>query len=177
MNAPIETERKFLIEYPNDTCLSAFQKGRILHIVQTYLVSSQGCTRRVRRISENERVSYIFTEKRRISAMSAFEDEYEISSDTYATLLKEAAPDRRAIEKVRYVLPYGDRKLEMDLYPFWNDRAILEIELASESESVTLPDYIKILRDVTEDPRYKNVNLAKAVVYETIACRRDKMDE
>ncbi len=169
MSVAIETERKFLIEYPNDACLTEFRKGRILQIVQTYLDALQGCTRRVRKITENEKVSYIFTEKRRISAMSAFEDEYEISADTYVSLLKEAAPDSRSIEKVRYVLPFGDRKLELDLYPFWNDRAILEIELANESESVTLPDYIKILRDVTEDPRYKNVNLAKTVVHETIA--------
>lgn len=169
MNTPIETERKFLIEYPNDACLTEFRKGRILHIVQTYLDALQGCTRRVRKITENERVSYIFTEKRRISTLSAYENEYEISADRYTALLKEAAPDRNSIEKVRYVLPYGDKKLEMDLYPFWSDRAILEIELANESESVTLPDYVKILREVTEDPRYKNVNLAKTVVYETIA--------
>lgn len=172
MQTPIETERKFLIEYPSAACMAAFQKGRVMHFEQTYLLADGGITRRVRKVIEQDTVSYIYTEKRRISALSSFENECAVSEEEYIALLRDADPDRRTIEKARYTLPYGERKLELDIYPFWNDRAILEIELQSENETVILPDYIKVLHDVTEDVRYKNVNLAKTIVFDPIGTEK-----
>ena len=58
--------------------------------------------------------------------------------------------------------------MEFDIYPFWNDRAILEIELEREDEGAAIPDYVQIIRDVSADPAYKNRSLAENVVYETI---------
>ena len=49
---------------------------------------------------------------------------------------------------------------EIDLYDFWQDRATLEVELATEAEAFTLPPFVTVLRDVTADKRYKNVSLA-----------------
>lgn len=51
--------------------------------------------------------------------------------------------------------------LELDIYPFWKDKAILEIELASEDEEISIPNEIKIIKEVTDDENYKNANLAK----------------
>ena len=51
--------------------------------------------------------------------------------------------------------------LEIDLYEFWQDRATLEVELTAEDEKFDLPAYLKIIREVTDDKRYKNVNLAR----------------
>ena len=58
--------------------------------------------------------------------------------------------------------------LEFDIYPFWEDRAIMEIELASEAEGAAIPDYVRIIRDVSADPAYKNRSLAEHVVFEAI---------
>jgi CYTH domain-containing protein len=53
--------------------------------------------------------------------------------------------------------------LEIDVYPFWSRQAVLEIELASESEEFKIPHEIKILREVTEEGAYKNAALAKHI--------------
>ena len=51
--------------------------------------------------------------------------------------------------------------LEIDLYDFWQDRATLEVELSAEDEGFTILPSIKVIREVTSDHRYKNVNLAR----------------
>ena len=47
------------------------------------------------------------------------------------------------------------------MYPFWKDRAILEIELADENEKIDFPEGIRVIREVTDDERYKNASLAQ----------------
>ena len=58
--------------------------------------------------------------------------------------------------------------LEFDIYPFWKDRAIMEIELESEDEGAAIPEYVHIIRDVSDDLAYKNRSLAENVMYEEI---------
>ena len=73
----------------------------------------------------------------------------------------EADPEKRPIRKTRYCLTEGHRCFEIDVYPFWNDRAIVEVELSDENEQVALPRRFRLIRDVTDDPSYKNSELAK----------------
>ena len=65
-------------------------------------------------------------------------------------------------------MPYAGHVLEFDIYPFWTDRAILEIELEHENEGAALPEYVRVIRDVSADYRYKNRQLAENVVMEEI---------
>ena len=109
------------------------------------------------------KTTYIETVKSRVNALSAVEHEAEITADRYAELLTSADPTRHTIVKTRYRIPVGARVAEIDVYPFWQDRAVLEIELADEQETVWLPPFAKVIREVTADFRYKNVNLAKSV--------------
>ena len=75
---PIEIERKFLIEMPDESTLTA-HNARIKDIVQTYLVPAGNETACVRMIREGDTARYVKTVKRRISNLSHFEDEREIS--------------------------------------------------------------------------------------------------
>ena len=47
------------------------------------------------------------------------------------------------------------------MYPFWDEVAVLEVELESETEELVLPPEITILREVTTEGMYKNTNIAK----------------
>ena len=115
----------------------------------------------VREVREGERVRYIRTVKRRVDLLRAVEEEAELSEAEYTAALADADPTRRPIAKTRYCIPYAGHTVEVDVYDFWQDRATAEVELASESEELSLPPYLKVLREVTEDKRYKNVNLAR----------------
>ena len=161
--APTEIERKYLIRMPNVAALAKEKGCRILSVEQTYLVAKEGETHRVRLVREGDKTTYIETVKSRVNALSAVEHEAEITADRYAELLTSADPTRHTIVKTRYRIPVGARVAEIDVYPFWQDRAVLEIELADEQETVWLPPFAKVIREVTADFRYKNVNLAKSV--------------
>lgn len=167
-SSPIETERKYLIRYPDIAALAAMDGARVLRMRQTYLLADENVNARVRQIEENGTVRYIGTEKRRISAISSYEDEWELTAAEYEDALRQADPERRTIEKTRYVIPHGELRCEIDVYPFWDDRAILEIELPGEDAAVTLPDYLTILREVSGDRRYSNRAMAKTIPQDDI---------
>ena len=163
----IETERKFLIKLPDAELLAA-QNCRVLDITQTYLTvdNLSGGETRVRRIEEDGKVSYIFTEKKRISAVSRFENEYAISKRKYDKLIREAE-DPRQLTKTRYAFPYGERTVEIDVYPYeiggegLAGRAVLEVEMESEDERLILPDFIEIECELTGKKEFSNKSMAK----------------
>lgn len=159
---PIECERKFLIAYPDTERLRMLGAKASL-IEQTYLAAEKGATARVRRRVTDGVTKLYHTVKRRLTALSATEEEREITEREYEELLKTADPTRSPILKTRYVLPYEGHLLEIDVYPFWKRQAVLEIELASEEEDFSIPDFIAVLREVTSDVAYKNVSLSKVV--------------
>lgn len=72
----------------------------------------------------------------------------------------DADPTCRPIRKTRYCLTSGNQYFEIDVYPFWKDRAIMEIELSVEDTPVMFPDCIRAIREVNGDERYKNAALA-----------------
>ena len=164
-----EIERKYLIRYPDIKTLLAQKGVEQWEIVQIYLtVSGPGETRRIRQVVSGGEIKYYKTFKKRLSDLSNEEDEGEIDQLEYIRLSQEQLPQCRPLGKTRYRIPYQGHVLEFDLYPFWKDRAILEIELEHENEGAAIPDYVRIIRDVSADLRYKNRQLAEDVVMEEI---------
>lgn len=164
-----EIERKYLIRYPDIAHLEAQPGCEKWEIVQIYLAETEpGLVRRIRQVTSKGEVKYYKTFKRRLSALSAEEEEGEISQFEYIRFTREGDAGRRPISKVRYRIPYEGHVLEFDVYPFWDDRAILEIELESEEETPQIPEYVQVIRDVSDAPEYKNRMLAAKVPHESI---------
>lgn len=164
-----EIERKYLIAWPDTDMLRAQPGCEVWDITQIYLKDGpEGQTRRIRRVLTGGREIYFRTFKRRLTALSAEEDEGEISAAEYERYALERDPGRAPIVKTRYRVPHAGHVLEFDVYPFWTDRAIMEIELESEDERADIPDYVRVLRDVTGEKAYKNKQLAKRVPMEPI---------
>ena len=166
--AHIEIERKFLIRIPCISDMEALPQFRIRKIKQTYLKSEAGVSARVRKLEENSVSSYIKTTKKRISTLSCFEDESEISLEEYEALLLTADQEKKSINKIRYSFAFDNHIIEIDVYDFWNDRATLEIELSSEDEAFSIPPFISVIKEISADKRYKNTSLAKIVPYDEI---------
>ena len=161
MEENYEIERKFLIEYPDVRALKENPFCKRVEIVQTYLTAPEGEERRVRRRGENGGFVYLKTTKKKVNGVKRVEIESEISADEYAALIKEADVQKRPVEKTRYCLTCGAHCFEIDVYPFWSDKAIMEVELADENEEIKFPEFIKIIKEVTGDEEYKNSSLAK----------------
>lgn len=167
-STPIETERKFLIYMPCLETLCSQPEIRIQEINQTYLLTDGKKNARIRKINERGKISYIKTVKERISDLSCYEEEKEINEEQYLELLKYADKEKQSINKTRYSFKYGRHVIEIDIYSFWDDRATLEIELSSEDEEFSIPEFIKVAKEVSTDKRYKNTNLAKSVPLDKI---------
>lgn len=160
----LEIERKFLIEYPDCNFLLSLEKLRVLNMTQTYLLDDS----RIRAIEENGETIYIKTVKKHITELVREEREWEISEEEYFSLLKNKKQGTNTIEKTRYAVEIGGTVYEIDVFGFWNDRAFLEIELEDENQQIEIPDFIKVIKEVTFDSRYKNYSLAKEIVTEKI---------
>lgn len=157
----MEIERKFLIYMPDPAYLE--QAGEWTRIEQTYLQAPKEFTARVRKRGREGRWVFTQTTKTRISDRSRVEIEREIPEEEYLRLLQQADPERRRVDKTRWCIPWEGFTLEVDIFPFWKDRAILEIELDDEEQLFTLPPQLQIIREVTSDGRYTNSSLARAI--------------
>lgn len=157
---PYETERKFLIEYPDIDYLLSLENCRRIEIIQTYLNSDDGSEIRVRQRGADGHYIYFKTKKRRINGLKCIEIEERLSKDEYLALLMNADTTKRQIRKDRYCLTFMNQYFEIDVYPFWKDKAIAEIELTSENAEIVFPDYVKVIKEVTDDLSFKNSALA-----------------
>lgn len=156
-----EIERKFLIEYPDVKWLEENPACEKIEISQTYLKSVAGEEARVRKRGQKGNYVYFKTVKSKGSGLKRIETEEHLSEAEYNESLLLANPKKKTIEKTRYCLTYKNQYFEIDLYPFWQDKAIMEIELSREDEKIIFPNEIKIIKEVTNDKNYKNANLAK----------------
>lgn len=155
---PIETERKFLIKLPSEKQLADSNSVKS-NIIQTYLKRTDPeVERRVRQRGINGEFTYYYTEKKKLSDYSRDEVERRISKNEYLSLLVEGIA---TVRKDRYCFFYDNQYFELDIYPDWENEAILEIELTNEKQKVNLPEWITVIREVTGDDKYKNANLAK----------------
>ena len=156
----MEIERKYMISMPDAAFLESIG---YTEISQTYLLGEKGSTERVRKRGIAGDYVYTHTVKYKISSMSRREDEREISPGEYSQLLNRADPERITIEKRRYCYEYAGKLWEIDVFPFWADKAFMEIELCSEDEVIVFPPEINVLRELTEDKRYTNAALARQI--------------
>lgn len=147
----IEIERKFLII--NDSWRS-LGLGKVYK--QGYIATAGKMTTiRVRIIGEE---AYL-TIKSKTEGISRNEFEYPIPLED-AQMMLDTLCDRPLIEKIRYKINYDNLLWEVDEFQGENQGLIIaEVELENESQSINIPDWVG--KEVSHDPRYYNVNLAK----------------
>lgn len=158
---PFEIERKYLIEYPDIRWLESNPNCRKVEIIQTYLKTNEDEEVRIRQRGFDGNYIYFKTTKRRINDIKRIEIEKRLSQAEYLKLMMDADTSKRQIRKTRYCLTYDGQYFEIDIFPFWNDKAIAEIELRDEEAPIIFPKELKIIKEVTGDESYRNSSLAK----------------
>ena len=160
MSEHLEIERKYLIAMPDTRALRA-ACSHVYEMEQTYLAAAPGVTARVRRRQEGERVEYFYTEKEFRTDRTCVERERAVTEEEYHRLLMRRREEGVTLRKTRWCMLYAGRVLEIDVYPFSNDRAIMRAALPQDAPALQAPPEITVLREVTDDPAYKNRQLAK----------------
>lgn len=148
----LEIERRWLVKIPDNIGEFPF------HVIeQAYLAPENGFQGRIRRLDDR----FIYTEKARTgSAASRIENERDIIAEEYERLKEHTILN--TVKKKRYLIPYGGLKFELDVFENTVETgyAIMEAEIPEESAAVKLPDFVEIVREVTEDEYYTNRNFA-----------------
>ncbi len=163
LNAPLEIERKFLIEYPDIEALRQMPDYRVVHMEQSYLQATEDFVGgRIRKITEGDSVRYVYTYKVRLTELTRREYERDITAEEYSDLLARKTPNTITIRKDRHVFRHKGLTYELDVYDFWRDKATLEAEVESEDTPIPIPPCVKLIKEVTYDRRYNNSRLAES---------------
>jgi CYTH domain-containing protein len=170
MGTKLEIERKFLVKFPTSwSDLAELFDGivDVKRISQTYLKPEEGQqAARVRKtiegLSGETETVYHRNQKKPTGDTGVHEEtESEISEKDSNRALKKSHPDKCAIEKTRFVFKWHDQVFELDLFKgHLKGLAILEIELEDKDDTVELPPFLKIVKEVTKDKRFTNFSLA-----------------
>lgn len=176
MVTKLEIERKFLVKFPTSwSALSEMfdELMDVKRISQTYLKpEGDEPAARVRKTiegltGETETV-YHFNQKKPVDSGVHEETEREINKSQYEKYLKQSNPGKVAVEKTRFVFKYNDQVFELDVFKgALKGLAILEIELEEKDETVELPPFLKLIREVTKDKKFTNFALADKKLHES----------
>ena len=148
----IEKERKFKVKSEKFISLS----HKVINIKQGYLSKENNLVIRIRISDKN---AYLCIKgPTSESGISRFEFEKKISLIEGTKLLKLSLP--RIIFKKRYLIEYKKQLFEVDVFEgFLKGLVLAEIELNSESQKVSLPDWIG--EEVTGVKTFYNSQLSK----------------
>ena len=166
----LEIERRFLVKLPLPWyVLFKLYQCTNTEIVQTYLTDPPNSRVRqcdIKAFGVPRRFEYFLTTKKTIATGINEEQEERLIAYQYAWKVVNKDKLRHEIRKVRYNLLFAKQPFELDIF---RDRlkglAILEIELDYPNQTVRIPPYLSIEKEVTGDDGYSNYNLSKLNSY------------
>ena len=157
---PMIKKRKYLIEMPDLETFSAEHNALALDMMQTYLTPTKpDVERRIRQQKNGEDYLYFYTEKHLMDDGTKWDTEKPISEKQYIRYLMEGDSSLHSVRKVKYRFIYREYRMEIDVYPFSSDKAVLFVY--ADGADVELPAELQVIREVTGDPAYKNRQLAR----------------
>ena len=161
---PDQEQSKYLIAMPDVDTLVTKYGAIATEMMQTYLAGvTPLAERRVRQQRSGTEYLYFYTEKRVGEDGKRWVTERPISEKEYIRYLMESDLTLRAVRKTKYRFQYAGRPMEIDVYPFSAEKAIL-FAYGAGHDGAELPEELKVLRDVTDDADYKNRRLASTQV-------------
>ena len=145
---PVEIERKFLVNTIPSQLIHRSKK-----VKQGYMVHDEHQVVRVRSMDND----HFLTIKSNSKGLSRFEFEYQIPKEDAMDMFEHLCGSG-IIEKTRHYIETPNHTWEIDEFHGRNQGLVVaEIELESEDEQFDIPEWIG--EEVSDDPRYYNMNL------------------
>lgn len=147
------TQNKYIVSLD----LASLEKGTHIEIENHYIRKTDDYERRLRkRTFNNESTYYLTVQKKDKSGKSNIVIDKKLTLKEYERLLG-TSDIESSIKKNRYSFIFDKQYFRLD--QFEDGLLLLEIDLTGKE--VTIPDNIKIIEDVTNNPNYNNYNLSK----------------
>ena len=148
---PLEIERKFLLR--NDDWRLQADDGT--EYMQGYIIGSKKASVRIRLQGDQAYLNI------KSATLGVQRDEYEYAipmDDAREILTKLCEPP--LVEKTRFFVTHEDLEWEIDVFKGENAGLVVaEVELESADQDIELPSWCG--QEVSDDPRYYNVNLVE----------------
>lgn len=158
----LKKQKKYFIDINESDLNYLFENGVSSFIEQCYLVSSKDEEKRVRKTTINESTSYELTVYEKNESGKMLKSSKSISEKIYNELKEFKIPDSSDIRKYRVYFTYEDTYMYADVFvdgEKYEEYGYLEINL-SGGQSVNIPPFIKVLKDVSDDQNYDNYTKA-----------------
>ena len=150
-------EKKYLISMPDVEQLMKNKQCRKVHVKQHYIIDEtrQEKEKIVLRRENNKNFYYKVVKKNKVKYSNS------ITADKYINKLEDENKKFYHIHKDRYYYIFDSRCIKIDVFPFWKDKAILEVDVLNDRENIKFPKFVHIIEDVTDNESYKNYYLAE----------------
>ncbi len=155
----LREQRKFLVDSVDIESLASVANKVV--ITQDYLDTDDDTHEyRIRKVEQGRNCSYHYNVQRKLeNGMREIVKEASISEEYYEKLLKSKAANSSTCIKTRYSFVHANQYFKLDV--FEDGMMILEVNVTKENPLTTIPEFISVLEDVTNDPNYKNINMAR----------------
>ena len=149
-------EKKYLINIPDISYLDKLGGCSKVKMTLTYLnSSSEQCDIKLLLRDEDGKKFY-----QKIIKGNNKKSTISLTAEEYIDELDNKMIDRNPIIKYRYSFIYHSVYYKIDIFED-KDFSILEVDLLNGHETIQFPSFIEVLKDVSDDPHYKNYNLSK----------------
>lgn len=154
----IKEQRKYLVSVVDLDKLESISNK--VNIVQDYIKVNDGYEYRVRKISQDSNESYhLNVQKREQNGERKILSERVLQKREYEALLMSKDDLYATVNKDRYSFVYGDQYFKLD---FFDDGfMLLEVNVTKENPEISIPDFLKIRNEVTDDYEYSNIQIAR----------------
>lgn len=154
---PLQIQRKYLVE---EVDLEKIETEKLVKLeLEQYVIESGSIEYIYRKTGKDREEKYTLITKidteinneRVTTQRKISEEEY------YSNLSKEETP----IKKIRCCFAYQNEYFRLDI--FHNGLQMLEVETTSSNEDVSIPKFIKVQEEVTNNTDYRNASLYKKI--------------
>lgn len=157
----VRRQAKYLVDLSKTDIDLIRINGKAMQIEQTYLTGDIGVEKRVRKVSFNDCVYYLFSVfKIQEDGSKIIVSEKQVDRKVYESLLEFKDISCEPIRKIRYYFVYNGEYFNLDIFEDNKDSGILEVNVG-EDESVLVPGYVSTLDEVSNNELYFNRNLAR----------------
>lgn len=164
---PVEKYSKYLIKV-DDALLDKFSKEdnyECSHIIQHYLKSDDGYEKRIRARYKGDDVQYTYSEAYYLANNERIKLDRVITRRQYNNYEREIDDTLNVTDKMRYSFIDDGLFYKLDVFNFDKTKGLISVADGDDGQKVALPEYIRVIKDVTGDKEYKNYFLAKSQKY------------
>ncbi len=154
-------QRKFLVDLNNSKFSFNEDNSTKIDIVQTYLGNTDYEKRLRKRIFDGEATYFLTVQSEQNDLSKKVITNQKISEKEYQKII-DISDTKYEINKTRYTFSENKQYFRLDIFSK-TSLALLEVDVKDKNDVVNIPSNIKIIKEVSNDINYRNINIAKKI--------------